>query len=177
MGLFVLETCYILLVVVLPVATLAALLVLWLMPLSLHVQEVMARVCYIADSWASFDVAVVVLLIGIMQFGTLSDFLVLQSDIAVPCMMLKHVTQIDCMQIDMNARPALIILLLAFVCSAVVPKIALKMCATSIFRKHRSMERCTKTREVAPDDAEDVADRYASAFEETRSSCTDDRLV
>lgn len=134
-ALMCLEIGYILLAVVLPVVTTMALTVLWIMPLQLKTQENMIRWVYIMDCWASFDVAVVVLLCGVLQFGRLSDFLIYKSDLSVPCTRIKSLTRNECMLVEMSARPTVAILLAAFVCVVTIPKAALRLCASSIFKK------------------------------------------
>lgn len=134
-ALMCLEIGYILLAVVLPVVTTMALTVLWIMPLQLKTQENMIRWVYIMDCWASFDVAVVVLLCGVLQFGRLSDFLIYKSDLSVPCTRIKSLTRNECMLVEMSARPTVAILLAAFACVVTIPKAALRLCASSIFKK------------------------------------------
>lgn len=135
-GMYVLEIVYILLAVLLPVVSMIALMALLLVPMRLATQEMLIRACYIVDMWACFDVAVWVLIIGSFQFGRLSKFLIQKSDMAMPCNQIKSITKDKCMLIAMSARSEAAVVVIACFLAMVVPKVAMRISASSIFHKH-----------------------------------------
>jgi len=139
-GLLGLEAVFLILAVVMPLVLLTALLILWLMPMSLPRQEELLRVCYILDTWSSLDVAVLVLIIADLQFGTLAEFLVYRGNLATPCYMIRDLTQSECVQMDLVSRPTIAVLLIAGFALLVLPKVAMRLCARAIFREAGSPE-------------------------------------
>lgn len=120
---------YLLLVVAVPVALNLALLALWAMPLPLREQCTILRVCRAVESWAAFDLTVIALLIGVLAGGPLVNSVIFtQTSLAATCSRIRDLTDTDCFDVGMYAKPAFVVPLLAAALSLAVPKLALRLC-------------------------------------------------
>jgi len=153
-GLLFLEVCFFLLSFVIPLVLLVTLLFLWLMPLTERGQRKLLRAGHLLDAWACLDVAVLVLVIAIMQFGMMAEFLVSKGSLATPCRMIKSLAREDCLDIQMSARPGLAVLILAGLALLVVPKVAMNHCEHVLGRKSLSQKSLTTAPAIAKPAAE-----------------------
>jgi len=138
-GLLGLEIVFLLLAVIVPLVELALMAALWVVPLRLAGQKKLLHACYHLDSWASLDVAVLVLVIACFEFGRMAEFLVLRSGFAGACSMIKDLTNDECLEVNMHARGAMVILCMAGVMLLVAPKVILHLCARLICKRSEGL--------------------------------------
>lgn len=134
-GLVGLEVAFVMLAVAVPAALLVMLLVLWVVPLSLLRQKRLAHACHMFDAWASLDVAALVLIIALFEFGKLAEWLVYAGNFAAPCQMIKDLTKDECLQVEIRAFSMLGVTFFSSALIIVVPKVTLWMCEAAIQRR------------------------------------------
>mmetsp|Transcript_70559 Transcript_70559/g.204610 ORF Transcript_70559/g.204610 Transcript_70559/m.204610 type:complete len:1041 (-) Transcript_70559:104-3226(-) len=134
-GLPVLEVMFFFLVIVIPLSLLTALVTLWLVPMSLKSQRCVLHACRVLDAWACLDVAALVLIIAIMQFGMMAEFLASKGSLGAPCKLIKNIAKEECFAIGMSAHAGVAPLLLAGVALLVVPKVAMRLSEDAIDHK------------------------------------------
>mmetsp|Transcript_618 Transcript_618/g.1581 ORF Transcript_618/g.1581 Transcript_618/m.1581 type:complete len:332 (+) Transcript_618:673-1668(+) len=148
-GLLGLEIVFLALAVVVPILELCVLLGLWMAPMRPLTQRAVLHFCYLLDSWASLDVAALVLVIATSEFGRMAEFLVYKSGFATPCTMIKDLTASECLEVNMHARGCMAIVISAGLLLLVVPKVTLRLCADAISQR---MGYPVLPKEVASDD-------------------------
>lgn len=144
-GLLGLEVVFLALAIAVPLVELVALSILWLAPLKIATQRMTVHLCHFLDAWASLDVSVIVLVIACFEFGTMAEFLVYKSGFAAGCNFIKDLTREECLEVQMHARGAMAVLVLAAIMLMVLPKVVLRLSKNLVVRR---IERYNASRKI-----------------------------
>eukprot|EP00929_Paragymnodinium_shiwhaense_P111854 TRINITY_DN80144_c0_g1_i1.p1 TRINITY_DN80144_c0_g1~~TRINITY_DN80144_c0_g1_i1.p1 ORF type:complete len:1236 (-),score=244.74 TRINITY_DN80144_c0_g1_i1:316-4023(-) len=112
--------------VVMPLLLMIGLFCLWIIPMPPRYHATGLLLCKILQSWSSFDVFVLSVLVAVFELTRFAGYLVYNSNIAAVCNWVRDNFHTDCFAVGCQVLPGYFFMLMTAVAVVVVPKVALR---------------------------------------------------
>jgi len=123
-----LQAVFMCFVFIIPLVSLLALLLLWVLPLSASEQKIGLLACKVLNCWDSLDVFILALIVARFEVGKFAEFLVYDDNVAVACGWVRDNMKTDCFAVGCEVTWGFIVLFLAGALNVVVQRATIAEC-------------------------------------------------